>query len=415
MDLGEFLLTGHCKRDFDKEVWIPLRAHSEQRAGDYGSEGYLSDFFGAGSVAVPLNDVATFSTSLNWHNNGIAHDHRGYIQDGIYYPAEIYEGDGFLGVNLVIAQESSHDEPAAWYLNPDVIVTLNLRREGNKWLAADEGFAEVVRYSEDGERKPQLLEIRADFLKDYLCARGLALCISTYAERDKIVANIDEIDWSVFGIPEIVEGVEESDDGQPIQREWRRNLADGKWEGRLMPIHEGGHSFGSGFAVFHVGRKPFEPEPSVPEISPFDEMMTSTRKGQFKGRLLYRITGEVWRDQWVQPAATSVRVRRDDPAPTFFVIDSSGTRVESKQLRGGGRWLWFNPAVINAALPYRGASLSWHTRDTGRIEMAKNRGVHFGVNGLGLVNVYAKDVSLNAFLAANCLVRVQCCARWRCV
>jgi hypothetical protein len=149
MDLGEFLLHGHRKRDFNKEVWVPLRAHSGQRTGEFGSEGYVSDFFGAGSVAVPLNDIAAASESLSWYNNGIAHDHKGYIQDKVYYPADVYEGDGFRGVNLVIAQEPTHGEPAVWYLNPDLFTTLNLRRDGNKWLAADEGFSEVIRFSED--------------------------------------------------------------------------------------------------------------------------------------------------------------------------------------------------------------------------------------------------------------------------
>jgi hypothetical protein len=341
-----------------------------------------------------LNDLAAARSSLDWHNNGLARSHKGYIQDGIYYSAEVHEGNGFRGVNLVIAQEPSHDEPAVWYINPDLITTLNLRREGNKWLAANEGFTEVVRYFEDANGKPLRIEMRADFLKDYLCARELALCISTYAERDVIVSDIDGTDWTVFGPPDLASRIEELRDDKPMRRGWDQELTDGKWEGRVIPIHDGGHPFGSGFTVLHVGRRPLEPEPSIPEIAPSDEMITSRREGHFRGRLLYRVAGEVWRNQWVQPAAISVRVRGDDPPSTcFFIVDAAGTRTPSEQLRGGGRWLWFNPAVINASLPYRGASLSWYTQDTGLIEMAKNRGIHFGVNSLGLINVYAKDVA----------------------
>ena len=57
------------------------------------------------------------------------------------------------------------------------------------------------------------------------------------------------------------------------------------------------------------------------------------------------------------------------------------------------RWLWFNPAAIKVSLSYRGASLQWHTRETGTISMAQDGGVVFGVNQLGLVNVYAKDIA----------------------
>ena len=57
-----------------------------------------------------------------------------------------------------------------------------------------------------------------------------------------------------------------------------------------------------------------------------------------------------------------------------------------------GRWLWFNADVINKALEYRGATLDWYTAQTGRINMGPGGGVHFGINGVGLVNVYAKDI-----------------------
>lgn len=38
--------------------------------------------------------------------------------------------------------------------------------------------------------------------------------------------------------------------------------------------------------------------------------------------------------------------------------------------------------------------LQWHTRDTGQVRCSPDSGVHFGMNKLGLVNVYAKDIAL---------------------
>src|SRR5215510_13695633 len=47
------------------------------------------------------------------------------------------------------------------------------------------------------------------------------------------------------------------------------------------------------------------------------------------------------------------------------------------------------------ALAYRrGGSLSWYTRDTGSVGSSPDYSVHFGVNSLGLINVYAKDIAL---------------------
>ena len=42
----------------------------------------------------------------------------------------------------------------------------------------------------------------------------------------------------------------------------------------------------------------------------------------------------------------------------------------------------------------RGGSLSWYTQDTGSVRCSPDHGVHFGVNKLGQVNVYAKDIAL---------------------
>ena len=394
MDISKFLLNGHRRRDFNKEVWIPLRAHVRTENGEFGQAGYTTEVFGAGSVAIRTKDVPLAKGSLNWFTNGLRRDHKGYVQNRKYFPADVFEGDGFLGVNLVIAQEGSHGDPPVWHPHPDLIATLNLRREDNHWLAADEGFAEAIRYIEDADRIPRRLEIRADFLKDYLCARKMALCISSYSERDEVVADIAGTNWTAFGIEPRYAENQEPEASKPFRGEWTQELEDGRWEGRVTPIHEGGHEFGSGFAILHVGRKPIDPETTIPEISPGDEMESSKREGVFKGKLVYRISGEIWRDQWVLPGSVSVRVRGDDP-PSIpsFIIDAEGTRVPSKKLEGGGRWLWFNPAVINESLRYRGANLTWYTRDTGRIEMAKNYGAVFGVNNLGLINVYAKDIA----------------------
>jgi hypothetical protein len=44
-------------------------------------------------------------------------------------------------------------------------------------------------------------------------------------------------------------------------------------------------------------------------------------------------------------------------------------------------------------LARRGGYLAWYTADTGKLGAAKPYSVHFGVNALGLINVYAKDIS----------------------
>ena len=395
MDVTSFALHDFRKKNFNKEVWIPLRVALTSSKGHFGSEGYSSTFYGAASVAVPLEKVDVASKKLNWNTNGLGHDHGGYVQGSIYHPAELFHDPEFTGVNLVISQRSSNGEPGQWHLNPDLVTTLNLRRQGQVWLATEEGYIEVIRVHEADDGSPQKLEIRSEFLKDYLNARGMALCISLFAEKEVIVANTEGTDWTAFDALEItVEPQNASSAGRPPHRQWLQKLPDGRWEGSVVPIHEGGHPFGSGFAIFHAGRKNLDVEQSVPEISHNDEMETSSHEGKFTGRLLYRVWGEVWRDQWVQPAPVSTRVKGDKVSSTsFFIVDAEGTRASDDQLRAGGRWLWFNPSAIQESLAFRGSSLLWYTRETGRVSLAQDGGVVFGVNPLGLVNVYAKDIA----------------------
>jgi hypothetical protein len=78
----------------------------------------------------------------------------------------------------------------------------------------------------------------------------------------------------------------------------------------------------------------------------------------------------------------------------FFITDAEGKLESRDTLVAGGRWLWFRPDVIMALAHRRGGSLGWYTRDTGQVACSPGLRVHFGVNPLGLVNVYAKDIAL---------------------
>ncbi len=362
-----------------------------------GQSGYDSFFEGVGTLAVRVEDVEPADRVLDWHNIGLARDHSGYVQDGEYRPADTAFEDGFVGTNFVVVQRGCNGCPSVWHLHPDLVCTLSLLREGDRWLAIEEGFCEVVRMQVSASGSPLKLEIRADFLKDYLCARRMALRVSTYVEKHVVVSDISPLDLSLFDGDEEPRSQQESESSL-VTRNWHKSLGDGKWQASVQPIHEGGHPFGSGFAVMWVGRKEFDKDQSVPEMQLSDEMEHSTREGTFAGSLLYRVRGELWRDQWVHPAQISVRVRGDEPPPTcFFTIDSEGNRVSGDSLKSGMRWLWFSPGIVEQCLSYRGATLSWYTRETGRITMAEDSGVVFGVNASGLINIFAKDIAYLRF------------------
>lgn len=377
---GWFELQDIRKRNFSKSVWIPLRAITRKISeGKYGYEGYKEDFFGTGSIAVPTEKIED-AKYLGWMDIGISHQHCGYVEDGTYISADVYKDyrSELTGIHLVLEQSSHDGSPHTWHLNQDLVLSLGLKREGNSWLRPMDGYAEVARLKESEEGRPLLLEIKSQYLKDYLCAREMALYMTHYYSRDQIVADASSITWN---------------DGSSADT----NETD-RWEGRVIPIHEGGEPFGEKMAVFHVERTDIDEADDVPDLSgiPTDENTKGESwEREFEGRKLFRILGELWRNEIIGPGKHSPVVRGDDvPSNVYFIIDAEGTRVCGKDLIDSGKWLWFKPELIMALYHRRGGSLRFYTEQTGSVSCSYGYDVHFGVNDLGLINVYAKDIGL---------------------
>lgn len=379
MEQAWFEMRDVRRRKLSTAVWIPLRAsHKIERGGKWGFTGFKEDFYGVGTLAVPI-EAKTAAEELGWSEIGLSHEHSGGMEKGEYVPCDIYQnyrGD-FTGIHLVLDQPGTSLDPREWHLHQDIVVSLKLKREGDIWVCPYEGYVDVARLRRQDDETPFLLEIRAEYLKDYLCARQMALYVTSYRSRDTILENINHIKWQE---KQTVEGEEGN-----------------RWEGRILEIHEGGHPFGSEMAVFHMGRTDVDPEEDVPTFDfPSDANIESKSwKRKYDGRKLYRVMGELWRNEWVDPGPVSPRIRGDELPPTaFFITDAEGKRENRLTLKEGRRWLWFRPEVMMVLAHRRGGSLGWYTKDTGGVSCSPGSGVHFGVNKLGLVNVYAKDIAL---------------------
>lgn len=111
---------------------------------------------------------------------------------------------------------------------------------------------------------------------------------------------------------------------------------------------------------------------------------------QRRGR--FRVSGALWRTEWFGPGDFSPRVRGDrDRAPTTFTLDNQGGRATADELQGAMDWLYFRPDLVSALSRHRGFHLGWLSAQTGGLG-GTGRGLHFGINQLGLINVFAKDV-----------------------
>lgn len=378
MEKTWFDLSEVRKRRLGDAVWIPLYASEEiVDRGKFGYVGYVHEYYGLGSVAIPTSRRED-GQKLNWSELG-GHTQGIWATEDYYKPVEVYQYDDRhdLGIDLVLVQSFATEDPREWYLNQDLVFALGLKREGDSWLKPDEDYVEVVRIRRSSTGKAVALEIKNDFLRDYLCARSMFLRTAMYRERRAIVADIADVD---------------SPEEMKVETEVER------FELRVSPVIEGGHFGDGGYAVVHISRTDVDPEEDVPVPGPETDANTKSKswQGKHEGRRLAFVSGELWRTENIEPAPISPRVRGDKiPGDLKFIVDAAGNRASSEELddEDNARWLWFRPEIIPAITNRRSGTFAWYTMNTGGVGLSGARLLHFGINKVGLINVYAYDIA----------------------
>lgn len=365
-------------RFYKKATWIPLRASMLNENGDCKKVGFKSEYFGCGSVAFPP-EHRELVEDLDWSCLGIGREIVPYsYEDGYYSPVEEYEYSDKepLGVNLIFDFPQPVSGNRKWIINPDLIIALRLVQENGKWIRPEEDFTEVIREHFDDKGNHTIIEIKKEYLLDYLSARNLNLRLSYYRQR---VENVHSISQSIYN-------------GLKNYREVRD---DGEFELLVRDLES---VYGGGFASFKVWRTDIDEEDDAPIMG--EETNENTDYEQFTGYIRgekgVRIEGEFWRNEWIENNSKSVRIRRDtDDMLPYFIVETDGSRMPSHDLNNEdvGRWLWFKSNIINELLSHRGFHLEWYTAKTGGIKSTSGYQIHFGINGEDLINVYAYDIA----------------------
>lgn len=378
MNKDWILQKKETRRIFSKSTWVPLRAMSNDEHGNSQHIGYTSEYFGCGSVAFPPEhrDIAE---KVSWSDIGIGCTVQPYAyEDGYYSSIEQYQWNDKepIGIHLVL----EHPQPVIggriWVLNPDLIVALRLIKDGNNWVRPEENFVVVAREVFDEKGEHQLIEIKREFLLDYLAARNLSLKLSYYRQR---VENITSLETSEY------HGLEDC-------QEERDN---GRFELLIRNLND---VYGGSWAMFRTWRTDVDEEEDAPIMEPETNENTDyeSSKGNKDGYNGIRVESEFWRDEWIEHQGISNRVRGDiDTNLPQFIIETDGTRMTSVELNNEdiGRWIWFRSNIINELLGFRGFTLKWYTAETGAIQSTSGYSVHFGINSVDFITVYAYDIA----------------------
>ena len=366
------------RRKFANSTWIPLRSICESEKGDVQNIGYISEFFGCNSLAFPP-EHKDLAKTLEWSNIGIILEAHPYAFDnGHYKTIDQYEWNEkeAVGVHLIF----DHPQPVIggrkWIINPDLIVALRLIKEKNSWVRPEEDFVEVIRESFDDEGDHVKIEIKKEFLIDYLAARNLSLRLTYYRQR---VENVEEIESSEYA-------------GLGSYQEERDQ---GRFELLIRSLND---VYGGSWSSFRVWRTDIDEEDDAPVMGQETNENTESESSQgfHDGYRGIRVEGEFWRDEWIEHQGISTRVRYDkEPNLPTFIVETDGTRIPSAELDNEdiGRWLFFRSGIVNELLQHRGFSLEWYTSETGCIHSTSGCHTHFGINNADLITVYAYDVA----------------------
>lgn len=378
MDQDWILQKKETRRTFSKSTWVPLRASVENEDGNVKNIGYSNEFFGCGSVAFSPEN-REIAEKLSWGDIGLSRTIAPYAyEDGFYSTIYDYQYNDKepIGVHLVLELPLPVIGGKQWILNPDLVAALRLIKEGNNWVRPEENFVVVAREILDENGEQRLIEIKREYLLDYLAARNLALRLSYYRQRVENVASLETSDYAG------IEGHQEERDG-------------GRYELLVRDIND---VFGGGWAMFRAWRTDVDEEDDAPVMGPetnenTDYESSQGQKGGYKG---VRVEGEFWRDEWIDHQEASTRVRGDaDKNLPQFIVETDGARLASSELNNEdvGRWLWFRPSIVNELLELRGFSLEWYTAETGSIKSTSGYSIHFGINPSDLITIYAYDIA----------------------
>ncbi len=366
------------RRIFSNSTWVPLRASINDEEGKVRNTGYVREYFGCGSVAFPPKHREV-AEKLSWSDIGIGCNAQPYAyEDGYYSSIEQYQWNDKepIGIHLVFEHLQPVIGGSLWVLNPDLVVALRLIKEGNNWVRPEESFVVVAREVLDEKGEQCLIEIKREFLLDYLAARNLSLRLSYYRQR---VGNVVSLEASEYASME--EHKEERDGG--------------RYELLIRRLDD---VFGGSWAMFRAWRTDVDEDEDAPVMGPETNENTDheSSKGHRGGYIGVRVEGEFWRDEWIEHKGVSNRVRGDaDTNLPQFIVETDGTRMASGELNSEdiGRWLWFRSSIVNELLGLRGFSLKWYTAKTGGIQSTSGYSAHFGINSSDLITVYAYDVA----------------------
>ncbi|MBK1792135.1 hypothetical protein [Persicirhabdus sediminis] len=315
-------------------TWIPLAIQNSSNKNGLqpGEDGYFNECWDVDSVVMLRSSVEELGHP-DWETITSGSISNAWTDEvSFHIPGYFYHDNtsNFHGLYPVIKKHYVGQEHAHWELHQEIALSLNLLRRGNSWIRPEEGNVEVARLKICADGAPYLLEIRAEFLKDYLRARDSQLILGGFVLRETTGSTAELAGWDLGGRD--------------------RNFIHGEWDGH----HE----------------------------------------ATYMDKPIHHAQGRIWWTEVVEPAKASYRVGScDEPSHIQFIVDAqSNETATAAELENSSTWLYFSPNLISSMLELDHANLSMGSLMTGTLSIGDAH-FQFGINECNLITIFAKDIA----------------------
>lgn len=362
------------RKDFSKLTWIPLKiSKGRDHAAEFAQIGHRKEFFSIESVIVPSALVKEYE-NCDWHAIGSHTPERPWVRDdGTFIPSGCHDENPDVRYPVVELNFET-GEPSEWHVFQEIVTSLRLLRNGDTWTCPEEDDAEVI-HLERKDGAPECILMRAEYLRDYLCAKNSSLLITGFSFREATEENADDL---------------------PIEED-SKAVPGGEWDGIKTAIHQGGRPFGMSTVVLRTWRESVDPTDDVP-VMPHPTQETAPKSEAYtvehQGEKLWTATARIWNKCWLGPSEISPRVKEDKlPSRVPFLVENQeGKTMQGEELAEYRGWLWFKPSVIQSLLAKPRSEFQWYSNNTGEIGPRRHLTLHYGINDIGLINVLGYDL-----------------------
>lgn len=345
------------------KAWITVYKYHNESNNKYNEINYKDEAILINSVLVYAEDFYKNSKSL--HYCDLIHapnEDRYFTPSRDYLKVDelcIYD-ESMKGEHFVFKRTHPFTNQTELHISYDFISTLGLYKKDENYVDPMKNDEIVVKCSVDNDNYS--IEIRKEYLLDYLSARNLNLLQEFYEQRifhtdANLMISEERIELPCFQFNKQVIMPEENQD-----EEWML------------------------FDAFYS-----ENNEEVPIFNPAEANLKQAAVTIARPKL-YKYQTEFRKFYLLPNNGVSTIIRHDPENQEFFYyVDNNNKKIFTTEIQKQVRFLWFKPEVVKNFLKEKYVSISWLCKDVFRIRL-NNDMILAGINPIGLITVYAGDI-----------------------